>query len=325
MITRAQKTRMRPKNPLSVALVAIALAGSIGVTLGAPEVALAQSASDKQTAADLKKQGDAAMVSLRYVEAIEAYTKAYEITGDAALLYNRGRALQGLGDYPMALEQLESFKQQASPALRARVPALDSLIAEVRARVALVLVTSNAKGARILVRSKVIGTTPLGGHIKLNAGPATVEVEAEGYLPFKKEVDLQGGTETEIEAKLTLKSKMGLLTVRSPVPGARVFIDGKPAGNVPAERSLPAGTHKILVERDGYETATTTAVVNAGDKKQISIELKEKTPLLKRWWFWTGVGVVVVGGAAVTSALLIERAPGEGNFTLGQVSAPLRF
>jgi hypothetical protein len=325
MITRAQKTPMRPKNPLSAALVAIALAGSFGVTLGAPEVALAQSASDKQRAADLKKQGDAAMVSLRYDEAIEAYTKAYGITGDAALLYNRGRALQGLGDFPMALEQLESFKQQASPTLRARVPALDSLIAEVRAKVALVLVTSNAKGARILVRSKVVGTTPLGGHIKLNAGPATVEVEAEGYLPFKKDVDLQGGTETEIEAKLTLKSKMGLLTVRSPVPGARVFIDGKPAGNVPAERSLPAGTHKILVERDGYETATTTAVVNAGDKKQISIELKEKTSVLKRWWFWTGVGVVVVGGAAVTSALLIERAPDVGTFEVEQVAAPLRF
>jgi hypothetical protein len=325
MITRAQKTRMRPKNPLSVALVAIALAGSIGVTLGAPEVALAQSASDKQKAADLKKQGDAAMVSLHYEEAIEAYTKAYRITGDPALLYNRGRALQGLGDFPMALEQLESFKQQASPALRARVPALDALIAEVRAKVALVLVTSNAKGARILVRSKVIGTTPLGGHIKLNAGSATVEVEAEGYVPFKKDVDLAGGTETEIEAKLTLKSKMGLLTVKSPVAGARVFIDGKPAGNVPAERSLQAGTHKIVVERDGYETATTTAVVNAGDRKQISIELKEKTSVLRRWWFWTTVGVVVAGGAAVTSALLIEGPPGEGTFTPGQVAAPLRF
>ena len=316
---------MRLQNTLSAALLAIASAASFGVTLAAPAPALAQSASDKQQAAELKKKGDAAMVSLRYEEAIDAYKKAYDITGDPALLYNRGRALQGLGQYPEALAQLESFKQQASPALKARVPALESLIKEVRAKIATVLVLSNAKGARILVRSKVVGTTPLGGHIQLNAGPALVEVEAEGYLPFKKTVDLPGGGEIEIEAKLTLKSKMGLLTVRSPVPGARVFIDGKPAGNVPAERSLPAGTHKILVERDGYETATTTAVVNAGDKKQISIELKEKTSILKRWWFWASIGAVVAGGAVVTSAMIIERSPDVGDFDPGKISAPLRF
>jgi hypothetical protein len=325
MITRAQNPPMRLRNTLSAAMLGIAAAASLGVTLAAPAPALAQSASDKERASELKKQGDAAMVSLRYDEAIEAYTRAYGITGDPALLYNRGRALQGLGNFPEALEQLEAFKQQASPALKARVPALESLIVEVREKIATVLILSNAKGARILVRSKVVGTTPLGGHIKLNAGPALIEVEAEGYQPFKKTVDLPGGGEIEIEAKLTPKSKMGLLTVRSPVPGARVFIDGKTAGNVPAERSVPAGTHKIKVEREGYETAETTVVVNAGDKKQMTVELKEKTSLVKRWWFWAGIGVVVVGGAAVTSAVIIEGPAGEGDFTLGRISAPLRF
>jgi hypothetical protein len=319
---------MRPRKTLSAAAFTIASAAFSGValiTLAAPAPALAQSAKDKDRASELKKKGDAAMVSLRYEEAIEAYKQAYEITGDPALLYNRGRALQGLGLFPEALEQLEAFKQQASPALLSRVPALESLITEVRSKIASVLVLSNAKKARILIRSKVVGTTPLGGHIKLNAGPALVEVEAEGYLPFKQTVELPGGGDIEIQANLKLKSKMGLLTVRSPIPGARVFIDGKPAGNVPAERSLPAGPHKILVERDGYETAETTAVVNAGDKKQISIELKEKSSIVKRWWFWTSVGVVLVGGAAVTSALLIEGPPDSGNFAPGQVSAPLRF
>jgi hypothetical protein len=316
---------MRSRHTLSAALFAAIAVTSLGATLAVPGVAVAQSASDKERAAELKKKGDAAMVSLRYDEAIEAYTKAHEITGDPALLYNRGRALQGLGNFPEALEQLEAFKSQASASLKARVPALESLITEVREKIATVLVTSNAKGARILVRSKVVGTTPLGGQIRLNAGEALIEVEAEGYLPFKKTVDLPGGGEIEIEAKLKLKTKMGLLTVRSPVAGARVFIDGKAAGNVPAERSLPAGPHKIVVERDGYETAETTAVVNAGDKKQISIELKEKTSLVKRWWFWASIGAVVVGGAVVTSALIIERPAGEGDFQPGKIAAPLQF
>jgi hypothetical protein len=319
---------MRTRHALSAALIAIA---ALGAVTTAPAPALAQratgsvSAKDKARAATLKTQGDDAMVTLRYDEAIAAYTKAYEITRDPALLYNRGRALQGLGQFPEALEQLEGFKSKASPSLLARVPALDSLIAEVRGKIATVTFTSNAKGARILVRSKVIGTTPLSGPIKVNSGSALVEVEAEGYLPFKETMDLPGGGELTIDAKLKLKSKMGVLTIRSPIAGARVFIDGKAAGNVPVERSVPAGTHKILVERDGYEAAETTAVVTAGDRKQITIGLEESGPIAKKWWFWTGIGVIVLGGAAVTTLLLVEKPADKGDIGTGQVSAPLRF
>jgi hypothetical protein len=316
---------MRTRQILSAVLVIAAL----GSVVTAPAPAFAQrssvSAKDKARAAELKKQGDASMVTLRYDEAIDAYTKAYEITGDPALLYNRGRALQGLGNFPEALTQLESFKSKASPSLLAKVPALSSLIEEVRSKIATVTINSNAQGARILVRSKVVGTTPLSGPIKLNAGSALVEVEAEGYTPYRETLDLPGGGELTIDAKLKLKSKMGLLTIKSPIAGARVFIDGRPAGNVPVERSVLAGTHKIVVDRDGYESAQTTAVVNAGDRKQITIALEEKGPIFKKWWFWTGVGVVVLGGAAVTTLLLVERPADEGDIGAGQVAAPLRF
>jgi hypothetical protein len=317
---------MRTRHALSAALIAIAALGAVTTS---PAPALAQrsavSAKDKARAAELKAQGDASMVTLRYDEAIAAYTKAYEITRDPALLYNRGRALQGLGQFPEALEQLEGFKSKASPSLLARVPALNTLIAEVRAKIATVTISSNAKGARILVRSKVVGTTPLPGPIKVNSGSALVEIEAEGYLPYRETLDLPGGGELTIDAKLKLKTKMGLLTVRSPIAGARVFIDGKAAGNVPVERSVPAGTHKILVERDGYEAAETTAVVTAGDRKQITIALEESGPIAKKWWFWTGLGVIVLGGAAVTTLLLVEQPADEGDIGTGQIAAPLRF
>ena len=315
---------MRTRKALSAALIT---AAALFAVTSAPAPALAQksaiSAKDKARAAELKKEGDAAMTTLRYDEAIAAYTKAYEITGDPALLYNRGRALQGLGNFPEALGQLEAFKSKASPSLLAKVPALDSLIEEVRAKIATVTFTSNAKGARILVRSKAVGKTPLSGPLKLNAGSALVEVEAEGYLPFRKTIDLPGGGDLTIDAKLKLKSNMGVLTIRSPVAGARVFIDGKAAGNVPVELRVPAGTHKIVVDRDGYNAAETTAVVAAGDRKQITIALEQSGSIAKKWWFWTGIGVVVLGGAAVTTLLILEKPADEGS--LGQIAAPLRF
>lgn len=51
----------------------------------------------------------------------------------------------------------------------------------------------------------------------------------------------------------------------------------------------------------------------------------EKSPgILSRWWFWTGVGVIVTAGVITTVALLTERSPDTGDgFTPDQVRAPL--
>src|SRR5437899_856477 len=57
----------------------------------------------------LKKRGDDAMDSLRYADALAAYSEAYSLSKDPALLYNKGRADQALGDYPSALQELERF------------------------------------------------------------------------------------------------------------------------------------------------------------------------------------------------------------------------
>src|SRR5262245_14749543 len=93
-------------------------------------------ADDNARAAELKKQGDVAIDSMRYGEAVDAYSKAYALAKDPALLYNRGRALQALGDFPGALEALEGFDATASAELKARVPRLNALLTEVRAKVA---------------------------------------------------------------------------------------------------------------------------------------------------------------------------------------------
>jgi hypothetical protein len=284
-----------------------------------------RSASERAQAAKLKRDGDAAMVALRHDEALEAYSQAYEILRDPALLYNRGRALEGLGRFPEALEQLEAFDAQAPAQLKARVPALTELLAEVRARIATLTLSCNIEGARILVGDRVVGTTPLAGPLKLNAGPTQVQVEAEGYIPFRSTVELPGGGALAVDARLSPRSRKGILVVRSSVTGARVTIDGHSVGNVPAETSLSAGTHRILVESDGYIAASMSALIVAGDRKQVDVALNPAQPIVTRWWFWTGIGAVVVAGAVLTSVLLKEGAADEGTIPPRQVSAPFRW
>jgi len=280
-------------------------------------------ADDAARGAELKRRGDEAVDALRYADALELYEQAYAATKDPALLYNMGRAHEALSHYPEALESLTAFERKASPDLRARVPGLAQRIADVRARVSILVLKASVDGARVVLNKKEIGVTPLSGPVKTNAGRAVIEVTAEGYRPFRRELDLAGGRELTVEAVLLSKSTSGVLVVGSPVVGAEVELDGRPAGMVPLEVVVPAGTHPLVVRKSGYEPSKTSVVVAVDERKDVSIPLEKSAPITAKWWFWTGVGVIVVAGAVTTYALLTERDAETGTYPPGQVSGPL--
>jgi hypothetical protein len=155
-----------------------------------------------QDAAGLKQLGDDAMHAMHFREALQAYDAAYALKPDAAILYNRARALEGLGEYPGALDALMQFERDAPDAMKARVPKLVELEADLRGRVATLAVHCPIPGATVLLRHKVEGSTPLPWSIRTASGPAVLEVQAAGYLPFRQTMDLPGGRETTIEAPL---------------------------------------------------------------------------------------------------------------------------
>jgi hypothetical protein len=278
---------------------------------------------DAASAAELKQRGVAAMDALRYDEAIDDFTRAYALLHDPALLYNRGRARQARGEFPEALSDIEQFGREASPELRARVPKLDALLAELRSHVARLAVTSSVEGARVVVRGKDVGTTPLPAPLSLPAGPARVEVRAEGYFDWHRELTLTAGVPTTLDAVLSPRSSSGVLRVQATAPGTRIFVDDQPLGTSPAETSVPAGTHRVLAHAEGYEDQSTSVVIAAGETKDVAIEPEARPSILARWWFWTGVGIVVAAGGVTTYALLTEKPAGHGSFQPGQVSAPL--
>lgn len=76
--------------------------------------------SDPKKAAELKAQADAAMDAHHYDDAIAGYSAAYAADPNPAFLYNRGKAHEARGEYPEAVADLETFRDKASPDLRAR-------------------------------------------------------------------------------------------------------------------------------------------------------------------------------------------------------------
>jgi len=272
-------------------------------------------------ATKLKKDADALMDADRYVEALALYVKAYELTTDPALLYNQGRALEAMGEYGDALEKLERFDRDASPTLRAKVPGLRDLITDLRGRVATLVVTSNVAGARLLVREKAVGNVQKDTKLRIRAGAAVVEVLAEGYVPFRKELDLAPGSTTRVEAVLALKKTDALLLVRSR-PSADITMDGKAMGRAPLELRLSPGSHELVARAEGHEAQKVPMTLALGDRRELNLELKPTPGIASRWWFWTGLVVLVAGGVAAGVALTTEKDPTPGTFGPGVVTGP---
>ena len=284
-----------------------------------PPVATNPDNDPQARAAARKKSGDEAMEALRFADALAAYSDAYAVTNNVALLYNMGRALEALNRFPEALEKLTAFEASAPPELKARVPRLIPLIADLRKRVATLVIRTNVTGARIYVRNIVVGKAPLAEPLALVAGPADIEIDADGYFPVKKTLDLAGGTEQTLSFDLFSRATTGVLVVRASEKAAEVLVDGKRIGVAPIELNVEQGAHRIAVRHPDFRTFETSAVVPAGSNKTVTASLQNKSVATK-WWFWTGVGGVVAAGAAITFAAVTERSPDTGTIAPGVIS-----
>lgn len=278
----------------------------------------------KGDAGRLKKEADALMDQDKYADALALYQKAYELSADAALLYNQGRALEAMGEYPEAIDKLERFEKEAPPALQKKATGLKEHLADLRNRITTVVITTNVPGARLLIREKAAGTLEKETKVRARSGPATIEVTAEGYESFKTSTELPGGTTITINAALVSKKKLpddALIIVRTK-PQADVSLDGKALGRAPLEQRLAPGSYVLTANADGYEEERVPMTLMLGDRREIDLELKKGGSVLGKWWFWTAIGVVAAGGAATAILLTTEREHDNGSFSPGAVPGP---
>jgi hypothetical protein len=275
---------------------------------------------------ELTKKGNEAMDAQRYEEAIQAYEEAYHVAKTPLLLFNLGRAYENLGKFPKAFDYLQQFKSEAPAKIRDQVPGLADLMADLQKRITTLTVSSNVRGARILIRNQQVGTTPLKAPIRLNSGSVTIEVIADGYQTYQKQVELPGGKKFHLEANIT--KKFGTLHIQSNFPNSVIWIDGTKVGNTPLETQTAPGTHSILATHPQASDYKTTTIVEAGKQKRLQLQLSkrvESKPITTKWWFWTGIGVVVVGASvAITIALTTEKKPSSGTIPPGSLQ-PLGF
>lgn len=301
---------------LLLALVAPASAQELPVQ---PAVPSADGAGAAERARDLKARGDRAIGEMQYTEALAAYDEAYRTDPTWEVLFNRGRAYQFLGRYPEALDDFNRFAREAPPPVRAKVPGIERIVADVRGRVAFLTVRSAVTGATVVLGDRVLGTTPLPPRIGVNAGAVVLKATAPGREPSERSLTLEGGGK-EVQVELVLApTGDGILRIESGTPGAIASVDGRRIGAVPVDVPSAPGEHEVMLEREDYESASQRARVDPGKTRLVRFDLVEEPGLHERWWFWTGVGLVVAGGVATAIIVTREKDPPTGDFSPGQV------
>ena len=91
----------------------------------------------------------------------------------------------------------------------------------------------NVAGANVLIREKLVGTSPLPKALSVNAGSAKVDVVAEGYAPYHQENELPGGKTVPLSIVLAPLVKNGTLVVHVSGEPASVENRSRPFGDDP--------------------------------------------------------------------------------------------
>jgi hypothetical protein len=134
---------------------------------------------------------------------------------------------------------------------------------------------------------------------------------------------------------LAVAAEMLLLPAKERTPGsvriggvpadALVFLDDAAKGTGPQTiAGVSVGVHTLRIEAQGHEKFLTQVIVRHGQVVSVPVILNEKkqSPFYTKWYFWTPIAAVLVGGAVTAAVLATRPAPNTQQTGSGAFGAP---
>lgn len=188
-------------------------------------------------------------------------------------------------------------------------------LAPLKGKLGRLAVTTRVPGVDVVVDGVVAGTTPLAGPLPVAPGRHVVTLQRRGYRPVRQVLDIADGTKARLAPRMVvdaslLASQGGRLLLDISEPEAVVFVDGAPRGAYAAPLALPAGRHRVRVERADFFPFERDVEVPRQGSRDVRIDLMptpdkraryRSATTSQRFWGWVGVGTgaaVVAGSAA---------------------------
>ena len=141
-----------------------------------------------------------------------------------------------------------------------------------------VQVNVNVTDAVIQLDGTEIGQASPGQALNLRDLPLGVQrltVSAPGYQPQEQAIEIKANAWTQVAIRLQPEIVTGELIVRSNVSGDTVSVDGVPVGSTgPQAHAVLAGTHRIRVEKVGYQPYEEEVTLAAGESRTLRVQLQ---------------------------------------------------
>jgi len=189
--------------------------------------------------------------------ALEKFDRAYGINPTPRGAAQKGLCLHALGRFTEAEEYLaKSLEGDSDPWVAKNRSTIKESIEDVKTKIGRFEISGSPLGAHVTVDGREVGQFPLSGMVRINAGPAVLQVQADGYVSETTSLQVQGASFRQLEFRL----KKAAPVAAAPMPQNTAITDSN------ADLSANAND------------ATTDA------------------PVYKKAWFWGAVGVVVIGG-----------------------------
>ncbi len=244
----------------------------------------------------------------KYAEALAEMRKANAAIPIPATIFNMARCYQEMGQYAEAVEYFQQYMEEGDnkKKLKKTEAALAELIPKAFGSVE---VTCRPAGSKVEIAGVGAGPCP---YVKeqVRAGKWTMVTSATDHTRVRQELTVKPGERSRVS--VTLK-RPGRLSVTTDPAGAKVYVDGKLAGDSPLQKhELPEGEHALGIGLEGFRDAKRKVQVPGGDSVKVAVKLERKGGKLKLTSDPGGASVFVDGeDVGVTPLKGLHLDPGE--------------
>lgn len=197
--------------------------------------------------------------------ALAEFQRAYQLTGNATVLYNIARVQAAAGEPVAALATLEKLAAEPKDLSADKREQVEVLRREQERRVGAVVVKSSApNGARLELDGADAGPLEAEKPVRLSAGRHVLGVLAVGFHPLRKTVLIAGQEQKTLEFALEpLAGALGRLRLHVEPLDVAVMLDEQELGKTPnlVELAAAPGKHRLQLVRPGYRSVEREVVV----------------------------------------------------------------
>ena len=277
-------------------------------------------------------RGAALVKSSQWAEALTEFERSAQTRPHAVTTYNIGVCQRAMGHYTLARETFLRARAQNDAAHGAELP--QDLLTEIKGYLDEIdrllvdaTVTIEPAGAAIVVDGRplapsiaekdayVAGIRPPGAgedapvgsfHVLLDPGAHVFTLARKGFSDAVVNKTFTPGT--PVALRLELNRLPATLHIVSEPLGAAASLEGVDVGATPLELSRPGGSYLVSIKKNGHVPYQSRVSAQPGESVNVFAKLPvDKPSIAERWWFWTGIGVVVVGGVLATYFIVASQ------------------